>query len=298
MKDSHAKPFLALFVAAMLGTAAVAKEGDAPATQPSAAVPATPAAAPTAPAAARPTFKGEESAVALADKMIAALGGSEAWEKLPYLVFTFTVEKSGSVVASRKHFWDKRAGRHRLEGATKDGKKYVVLTDLSQHKGTAYLAGTKLEGEEAQKYLEAAYGAWVNDTYWLAMPFKVKDPGVILSAEPAEEIGGTKYLKLKLRFDGVGLTPRDVYWAYVDPATSRMERWAFVLNGGNDVPTVAEWKGWRQHGGVWLSDEKVIVATGQRILFPDLTAPPTLPDAVFTSPEGLLPGEVPPEPKS
>ncbi|MFN7974084.1 MAG: hypothetical protein U0166_17345 [Acidobacteriota bacterium] len=227
--------------------------------------------------------------------MIEALGGLEKFDKIPYLVFTFTVEKDGAVVASRKHYWDKRNGRHRLEGGTKEGKRYVVLTDLRTQKGTAYLAGTKVEGDAARDYLLSAYNLWINDSYWLAMPFKVKDPGVILKDAGSEEVGGIKYDKIQVSFDGVGLTPRDVYWAYINPDNGRMERWSFVLGGEKKTPTMAEWKGWRQHLGVWLSDEKAVEEVSQRILFPDLSAPPILPETIFTSPDIVMPGEIPAE---
>lgn len=256
---------------------------------------AAPATQPAADSKAFDPKKSDDKAIKLADKAIAALGGADKFDHIPCLVFTFTVEKDGKIVASRKHYWDKLHGRHRLEGGTKDGKRYVVLTDLRTQKGTAYLAGVKVEGEAARDYIVGAYNAFINDTYWLVMPFKMKDPGVILKDAGSEEVDGVKYQKVQLSFEGVGLTPKDVYWAYLNPDTGRMEKWAFVLGGEKKAPTVAEWRGWRQHGGTWISDEKVIPEAAQRILFPDLSAPPSLPESVFTSPEVIMPGDIPAE---
>ena len=49
------------------------------------------------------------------------------------------------------------------------------------------MKGKTLEGE-AEEVPGEAYGTWVNDTYWLLMPYKMKDPGVMLAhdGEPKE----------------------------------------------------------------------------------------------------------------
>src|SRR5262245_25883368 len=136
---------------------------------------------------------------AVADKVMKALGGKEAWDKTHYIHFTFA--------GRRTHWWDKWTGRYRVEGQNKEGKKYVVLENINTKEGTAYLDGQKAEGDQAKQLLEAAYGAWVNDTYWLLMPYKMKDPGVNLSYAGQETIDGKTYDKLALSFEHVGLTP-------------------------------------------------------------------------------------------
>ena len=66
-------------------------------------------------------------------------------------------------------------------GTDKDGKKFTVLMNLNTKEGKARKTASPLEGEELKKLLESAYGAWVNDTYWLLMPYKMMDPGVVLA---------------------------------------------------------------------------------------------------------------------
>ena len=110
-----------------------------------------------------------------------ALGGKEAWKNTHYLRFDFAVEREGKTVASRAHTWDKWTGRYRLEGTDREGKTFVGPHEPQHQGGTALKDGKPVEGEELKKQLERAYGAWVNDTYWLLMPYKMKDPGVILA---------------------------------------------------------------------------------------------------------------------
>jgi len=50
-------------------------------------------------------------------------------------------------------------------------KNRVVLMNLATKQGAVYVDGKKLEGPEAAKAIEAAYGAYINDFYWLAMPW-------------------------------------------------------------------------------------------------------------------------------
>jgi len=38
--------------------------------------------------------------------------------------------------------------------------------------GAAYLDGKKPEGDAARKAVDAAYGSYINDLWWLCMPWK------------------------------------------------------------------------------------------------------------------------------
>ena len=55
-------------------------------------------------------------------------------------------------------------------------------------------------GAKPRSSLERAYGAWVNDTYWLLMPYKLRDPGVNLAYDGEETLDGQTYDKLLLTF--------------------------------------------------------------------------------------------------
>jgi hypothetical protein len=226
----------------------------------------------------------DPKAVAIADQVMEALGGRDAWKATRFLRFDFAVEREGKTVVSRAHTWDKWDGRYRLEAKNKAGEPYVVLMNLNTKEGTAYLKGAKAEGEAAKKLLDDAYGAWVNDTYWLIMPYKMKDPGVTLKLAGETKDGAATYDKVLLTFDNVGLTPGDKYWAHINRGTHIMDKWEFVLQGKQPPPAAFAWKNWQRHGKILLSDDKVNLKDGTRIFFPVLDAPATVPDTVFTSP--------------
>lgn len=216
----------------------------------------------------------------VADRLMAALGGEEAWAKTRYLSFGFA--------GRRTHWWDRHTGRHRLEGTTREGESYVVLHDVDDQgkQGRAWLAGKPAEGDKAAELIENAYAAWINDTYWLLAPYKIRDPGVTLAYAGQETVGGTTYDKLHLSFQNVGLTPGDQYWLYVHPETGRVDRWAYVLEDQEPPPTVWEWKNWQQYGpGIWLADGRFNPDSGRELPLSPITVPDELPDSVFESPE-------------
>jgi len=226
----------------------------------------------------------DPKAVAIADQVMDALGGKPAWDATRFLRFDFAVEVKGKPVMSRSHWWDKHTGRYRVEGKTKEGDAYLVLMNLNTKQGEAWLNGKRLVGDEEKKVLDKGYGAWVNDTYWLLMPYKMRDPGVILGLAGTAKGEGATWDKVTLAFDGVGLTPKDHYWAYVNEKTHLVDRWEYVLQGQKGPPMTFDWSDWKRYGKIMLAPEKVNAKEKEKILFPVLVVPETIPDTVFTSP--------------
>ena len=235
------------------------------------------------PASAAPPAA-DPKAVAVADRVMQALGGEDAWKAVRYLRFDFAVDRGGKTVMSRAHTWDKWTGRYRVEGKDKDGKDLVVTMNVNTKEGQAALAGAPLAGDALKAALDTAYAWWVNDMYWLLMPYKMRDPGVTLAMAGHEEKGADSWDRVLLTFDNVGLTPKDKYWVYVNTKTGLVDRWEFVLKGEKTPPVPFEWKGWKTHGKIQLADDRVSPRDGTRIHFPVLEVPASVPDAVFARP--------------
>jgi len=260
-----------------------------------------------APAAPPPFFDpagSDPRAIAIADLVMAALGGERAWEQTRDVYFAFDVERDGKRLAHRTHLWDRWGGRLRYQSVKKDGTPFVVLLNVNTRSGQAYrlpreaAAGTTaggdavpLEAGPAKELLDEAYEAWINDTYWLLMPYKMKDPGVRLKYAGEKTIEGAEYDLVELTFEDVGLTPRDRYWAHVNRRTHIMDRWSYILQddppGGE--PTVWDWKGWTRRGRILLCPEKAKEgkSPATKILHPIMEVYDTLPETYFTSPAPL-----------
>ncbi len=121
-------------------------------------------------------------AVEVARAMMQAMGGEDAWNTARFVRFDFKVKAGGKLVEDNAHLWDRKDGRYRFEHGTKDGKRQVVLFRIADYErnkaGEAYLDGKKLEGDAARKAVDDAYASYINDSWWLCMPWKWLAPGL------------------------------------------------------------------------------------------------------------------------
>ena len=227
----------------------------------------------------------DEKADAVARELVASLGGPAAWEKARQFRFDFVVESEGKRVAEFHHVWDRYTGDYRLLGTDKSGAPYAVYFNVDTREGTAFVNGRPVAGDEKAKLLETAYGRFINDSYWLLAPWKVFDPGVhreYAGEKPGPD--GSLCDVVKLSFEGVGMTPKDVYWLWITRDGRHMVQWQYVLCGDAEVPTTALWKDWRTFGGISLSLEKPMMGRPRRILFENVAVSPSRDDSLFAAP--------------
>ena len=193
-----------------------------------------------------------ERATAIADQVMEALGGKAAWDKLPGLRWTFEVSVNDTLRPGRRHAWDKMSGWQRVEGQSRTGTSYCFIGNLNSGEGKAWMDGSPIEGDSLRKLVKRSRSMWINDSYWMLMPYKLRDPGVKLSYDGDTLIDGNTYDRLALTFENVGDTPGDHYWVYVNRANHRVERWDMVLQSDPPPAKTYTWEGWEQHGGLWF----------------------------------------------
>ena len=87
---------------------------------------------------------------------------------------------------------------------------------------------------------------------------------------------------IRLSFESVGLTPKDIYWLWITRDGRHMVQWQYVLGGAQEEPTTALWKDWRTIGGIALSLEKPIL--GRTIRFDNVAVSPSRDDKEFAPP--------------
>ncbi len=232
----------------------------------------------------------DAKALEVADRLLQALGGKENWDKARFFRFDFVVEDKGKVVADFKHLWDRYTGRYRVEGITDRGQKYVMLfQDINTKKGDVFVNGKPASTDEKQRYLNMGYERFINDSYWLLMPYKWRDPGVFLKYEGTSKgPEGQVCDKVLLTFGEVGLTPKDRYWAFVNQKTGLMDKWEFILQGEKGPPSAFDWLNWQKYGGVMLSSEMKQKGKPLRILFKNLAVSSAVDERPLTSPEASL----------
>jgi len=224
----------------------------------------------------------DPKAVQVAESLIESMGGREAREKARYLQYAFlVVSPDGQYRTRRYHLWDTWEGRYRYESRPDGGAAQLVLFNVNTKQGDVYLNGEKASGEAAAKALEDAYGAYINDSYWLMMPWKWLDPGVNLKYAGEEEYDGQMCDVVELSFEQVGLTPGDVYRGYVARDSKRMIRWTYTLQSGRTGDWT--WK-YADAGGIQLAGNHVS-PDGTEIRMGTVVASPVVAsESLFTEP--------------
>jgi len=227
----------------------------------------------------------DAKADAIGKELIASLGGQSAWEKARQLRFDFVVDRDGKTVARFSHAWDRYTGDYRVSGTDKSGAPFVVLFNVNTKQGKAYLNDQPAAGEDEDRLLKSAYGRFINDSYWLLAPWKIFDPGVNLTYDGEKPCpgGGTCDI-LKLSFENVGMTPKDVYWLWITRDGRHMVQWQYVLNGAQEEPTTVVWKDWKSFDGMSLSVDKEMVGKNAVIRFENVSVSPNRDDALFRKP--------------
>ncbi|MFQ5688879.1 MAG: hypothetical protein ACE5HQ_01220 [Gemmatimonadota bacterium] len=237
------------------------------------------------------TAQAVDSAGLLADRAMEALGGEEAWKRTRFLAFTWVVAR-GDRSVKRSHAWDRYTGRYRLEYDSRDGK-HLTLFNVNEVRpdsalgkvpsGEAWVQGKPLAGAGLDSALARGYATFINDTYWLLMPYKWRDPGVHLVYEGLRKLAdGREYPVLHLTFEpDLGVT-EDQYWAFVDPETGLMAAWRYHLQNQEEPGSLIWWKDWRQVGPIKLATDRRWPEGDTRIYFENLRADSIVPEELFS----------------
>jgi len=210
----------------------------------------------------------DPKAVQIADEVMKALGGRKAWEQTRYLTWNF--------FGRRTHVWDKFSGDLRFEN-----EGTVTLMNLNTRKGRVWKEGREIASPaELEKALYDAESAWINDSYWVFMPYKLKDGGVTLKyvGKGKTEAGASADV-LELTFQNVGRTPQNKYHVFVDDQSRLVTQWNYHQEASDPEPSFKiPWLDWERHGQILLSANR-----GER-KHQDVAVLEGVPDSVFRSP--------------
>lgn len=162
-----------------------------------------------------------QEAEALADEMLKALN-KPGYDTLSMIKFTYP--------PGHRYEWDKANNKVRIQWEDKD-----IYLDLNQ-------SPNDYDATEYQ-----AYEYFLNDTFWLVAPFKVRDEGVMRSTVDVKDGRG-----LLVTYTTGGVTPGDSYLWIIneDGFPKAWKLWTSnVPIGGLKVG----WGGWVEKKGVWFS---------------------------------------------
>ena len=210
-------------------------------------------------------------AQALAQKVMDSMGGRKAWNDTRYLAWAFN---------DQFQIWDKKKNRFRWEM-----NDIVAIINTQTKAGKVYVEGKELQDpEEKQKLLERVYARYINNSYWLVMPFKLQDPGVTLKYVGEETtMDGARADVLEMSFDEVGLTPQNKYHVWVDQKEGLVTQWAFFRNYTDKAPTFTRrWSGYKDFGKIKLASDRSNPQSDFELFH--IASPGAVSDRVFNSP--------------
>lgn len=190
--------------------------------------------------------RSDPRAIAIADLVMDALGGRAAWDATRVIEWRFK--------KSRRLCWDRATNDFRLD----EGGR-VVLMNLATGAGRVFEGGEEVvrDLDKKRDALDRGYKIWVNDSYWLLAPYKLKDSGVRLTWKGEGRLEGDRPADiLRLEFSGVGVTPDNAYDMWVARDTHLVERWSFYKWSGDSEPAMTTpWNDWRTYGAIRLASD-------------------------------------------
>ncbi len=208
---------------------------------------------PTAPSEnpAAPGFNMQGSdpeAIRIADEVMNAMGGRQAWDQTRFLAWDF--------FGARQLLWDKFTGLVRID-VPRDSAVYLV--NINDDSGKVLRQGEAISNPDSlAKYLDRAKSIWINDSYWLVMPYKLKDSGVTLKYLGVDTTeSGQAADVLQLTFEDVGKTPENKYYVFVDKDSRLVTQWQFFRQASDAEPAfTTPWQDYSTYGSILLSGDR------------------------------------------
>lgn len=190
----------------------------------------------------------DPAAVELADSIMSAMGGRSNWNKTRFISWNFS--------GRRDLIWDKQSGRVRIESPE---DKAIYLINVNTGQGKVQIKGREIiEKDSLQLLIHAARGIWINDSYWLIMPFKLKDNGVTLKYLGEDTLQtGNKCNVVDLTFKDSDNRSESKYRIYVDIADNLVKQWSYFKNDTQDSATFTRpWDNYKKYGDILLSGDR------------------------------------------
>lgn len=242
MIRSFARSSLAALLLATALTACGAAR-TAPATQPS--------------PAAFEVQKSDAKAIELADQVIAAAGGEAAWNKARFISWDQKIAIDDRALEGH-HDWDRWEGRHRGV-ALMNGVEAVAVYEQFGSLAFATFDGEQVSTADVPRLVNEAKKRLAIDAYMLLMPFKLKDPGVVLKyvGEKAEEatpdVATLEVIKVSFE-PGVGPMPGNVYYVNIKKADHLISSIELIEEGKTEEQRIGyRFEDWTEVAGLKLS---------------------------------------------
>ena len=209
----------------------------------------------------------------LVEEMETAMGGRSAYHALENIRWNF--------FGARLWWWNKTNGDVRVY-AFKDSIHLVM--NVETKKGRVAEKGSEImDASEVAAWMEKGFSWWINDSYWLVMPFKLRDAGVKLTYLGTRNSLDSMTCEVsRMTFDNVGITPDNAYDLYFDPQSHMLVQWDFYKQSADSIPGFQmPWQGYEIFEGVKFSTDR-----GQRKIS-SIAVDLSLSEDIFADPNAI-----------
>jgi hypothetical protein len=201
-----------------------------------------------------------------------------AWEKARYFEFTFVVQHGNTRSTAVPQRWDRATGMYRVTGRDAKQNDFIVVMNVNTKKGRVWLNGEEVHDNRAEATLDLAYKRFLNDTYWLLMPLRMLDQGVVREAmgERTDSCGRT--------WDVVKVTTsNDTAWAWINRDSGIVEEWDMQIAGAPaDAPPVqVMFHDYARYSGLLISTRREVRNQNQTIKIEGLKIAADVPKGAF-----------------
>ncbi len=189
-------------------------------------------------------------------EQIAKTYGIDSFGQIEAIRYTFNLHLPGLNV-SRSWVWEPKTGKISYEGKDKDGKPVKVTFVQSELNGESAVVKDKIDW------------LFVNDNYWLILPFHVywDSPGADAQDMGVQKLplgkGSAKLVKVK--YPKGGYTPGDTWDLYLGSDNRIKEMVYHRGNPKSPVPgvVIVSWAGYKKAGPLLFSTEHRGTADGK-----------------------------------
>lgn len=194
----------------------------------------------------------DSSAMQIADQVMEAIGGRKNWDQTRYFHWNF--------FGARQLLWDKQENRIRVEYPKENLSIYCKIGKGNLLTGKVWKDGELVtDTDSIKRYLEQGRQLWVNDSYWLFMPFRLKDNGVTLKQTVGEfksSTGRPIYL-LELLFKTSDGNPGSKHVVAVDQQTNLITEWTLYRSASDRRPVLTvPFDDYQPYGNILLSGKR------------------------------------------
>ncbi len=222
-------------------------------------------------------------AVKLANKVIKNANARRFFKDVRFLSFRFILKSSAGTSIENRHEWNLQDGDYKVSWQEGDSSEYLVYFNFRTKERRCFHNSRVIsDSSTAGRVYGRAYATFVRDSWWLLMPFKLKDPGTILHFLDARSIDGQDYDIVRMTFNRVGLTPENMYDLYINRETSRIDRIDYYRDSLT-APVTFYWSDWQEIGGYLFALRRTSADGNSEVLFRDIEVSGTPATGMFSS---------------